>query len=127
MSIDETASEPGCPRGEGTTVLFADSDVALLDTYERLCGTDCTVLTARDGRAALDQFGDHVDLAFFDRYLPDMTGEATIRALRERGYETPVGIISASIPETNLSTDHRVYAVKPVGRRELFTIIDQHT
>jgi len=127
MSAEDGATESESPLADGTTVLFVDSDVALLDTYERLCGPDCTVLTAREGDDALDQFGDHVDFAFFNRYLPDMSGEEAIRTLRERGYQTPVGIISASIPEERVSVDHLVYAVKPVTRDELFTILDQHT
>jgi two-component system response regulator AdeR len=127
MSPESAVANAGCPLDEGTTILFVDSDVALLNTYERLCGPGCTVLTARAGESALDQFGDHVDFAFFDRYLPDMSGEEAIRALRERGYETPVGIISASIPEEKLSADHLVYAIKPVTRDELFRIVGQHT
>jgi DNA-binding response OmpR family regulator len=127
MSTDGVATDAECPLEEDTTILFVDSDVALLDTYERLCGADCTVLTARKGDDALDQFDDTVDFAFFDRYLPDMSGAEAIRSLRERGYQTPVGIVSASIPEEKLSADHLVYAIKPVTRDELFRIVEQHT
>jgi CheY-like chemotaxis protein len=109
------------------TVLFVDDEPEILEMYELLCRSEYTVLTADSGEAALEQFGDHVDMAFFDRRMPDMSGDELIERIRTDGYETPVGIISAVEPDAGSDVESDTYLTKPITRDELFESIDEHT
>jgi DNA-binding response OmpR family regulator len=122
MATQETTGT----TGPDTTVLFVDDEPDLLELYEVLCGTEHDVLTAESGEEALEKFGPHVDLALLDRRMPGMVGEEVIRELRDRGYETPVGIVSAVEPETEPGVEHDVYLTKRVDRSELLAAIDRH-
>lgn len=127
MAIEDPPSEATDTTGAEKTVLFVDDEPELLEIYELVCGSDYTVLTATDGEEALGAFGPHVDFAFFDRRMPGMTGDEAIQALRERGYQTPVAIISAVDPETEPSVDHEAYLTKPIVKEELLDTISRHT
>lgn len=127
MATEERSSDVTDATGSETTVLFVDDEPELLEIYELVCGPEYTVLTATSGEEALGAFGPHVDFAFFDRRMPDMSGDEVIQKLRERGYQTPVAIISAVNPETELPVDHEVYLTKPADREELLATIARHT
>ena len=60
------------------TVLFVDDEPELLDIYEIRYGSEYEVLTATSGTEALEAFGDHIDIAFFDRRMPGMSGDEAI-------------------------------------------------
>jgi CheY-like chemotaxis protein len=77
------------------TVLFVDDEPEILEMYELLCQSEYTVRTAQTGAGALEQFGDQVDIAFFDRRMPDVSGYELIEEIRSEGYKTPLGVISA--------------------------------
>jgi DNA-binding NtrC family response regulator len=54
------------------------------------------VMTASDGRQALDLFMEHTfDLAFLDIKLPEIRGTEVLKRIREQGIKTPVIIITA--------------------------------
>ena len=109
------------------TVLFVDDESELLELYEIHYGTEYEVLTARNGTEALEQFGDHVDVAFIDRRMPGMSGDEIIQEIRDRGYQTPIGIISAVDPDVEPAVDPDVYLTKPINESEVHATIDQHT
>lgn len=124
MERDETVSDV---TQTTQTVLFVDDEPELLEMYDLLCRTDYTVLTADSGEAALEQFGDHVDIAFFDRRMPRMSGGEVIETIRDAGYQTPLGVISAVEPDTGPEIDADVYLTKPVSRDSLFETIEEQT
>lgn len=127
MATQETAQEAlGSPSTE-KTILFVDDERPLLELYEQLFGETYTVLTAERGQEALDRFGEHVDVAFFDRRLPDVSGIEVIRTLKAEGYETPMGIISAVEPETDLDANHEVYLTKPTDPDTIRDTIAEQT
>jgi two-component system, OmpR family, response regulator len=54
------------------------------------------VMTASDGKQALDLFIQHTfDLAFLDIKLPEIRGTEVLKRIREHGIKTPVIIITA--------------------------------
>lgn len=54
------------------------------------------VMTASDGKQALEMFMTHIfDLAFLDIKLPEMRGTEVLKRIREQGIKTPVIIITA--------------------------------
>lgn len=55
-----------------------------------------SVITASNGKEALEQFQNHVfDLAFLDIKLPEVRGTEVLRQIRSMGIQTPVIIITA--------------------------------
>ena len=98
-------SDPSVERATELTVLFVDDEPELLDIYEIRYGSEYEVLTAKGGREALERFDDHIDIAFFDRRMPGMSGDEAIRAIRGDGYRTPIGIISAVDSEAEIGVE----------------------
>lgn len=122
-----TSNTPSDGAVTDRTVLFVDDEPELLDIYEIKYGSEYEVLTAGSGTEALEKFGEHVDIAFFDRRMPRMSGDEAIRALRENGYQTPIGIISAVEPETEIEVEYDVYLTKPIDEDRIRSTIDQYT
>jgi len=124
-TVDSSEDSPSA--GQSATVLFVDDEPEILEMYELLCRTEYTVLTADSGEEALNRFGEHIDIAFFDRRMPDMSGSQLISAIRDQGYQTPAGIISAIDPDAGVDLKPAVYLTKPVTRDQLFEAIDEQT
>jgi CheY-like chemotaxis protein len=112
--------------GTDTTLLFVDDDSELLDLYARMYSSEYTVLTASGGRDALDKFGEHIDFVFVDREMPTMTGNELIQTLRERGYQTPIVVISGVDPEGDPIPGCEAYLRKPVTKEDVQTTITRH-
>jgi DNA-binding response OmpR family regulator len=118
---------PTDPGESAPTVLFVDDEPEILEMYDLLCRTEYTVFTADSGEEALRQFGDHIDIAFFDRRMPDMSGDEVISSIRDQGFQTPVGIISAVERDSGPDIETDTYLTKPITRDELFDAIEEHT
>lgn len=105
-------------------VLIVDDERKLvqgLAAYFRQAGFD--VLTAYDGRAALESFGrDHPDLVILDLMLPEMDGLDVCRAIRQRS-ATPIIMLTARVDETDtligLELGADDYITKPFSPREV--------
>lgn len=127
MSTQKAGADSTDTTERKPTVLFVDDEPDMLEIYELLCGPEYDIFTAEGGKEALEVFGDHIDFAFFDRRMPEMTGGETIRTLRKRGYQTPVGIISAVDAENDVGAEYAAYLTKPIDKEDVFTTIDEHT
>ena len=109
-----------------TTVLFVDDEPEILEMYELLCQAEYDVRTASTGAEALERLDGQVDIAFFDRRMPDRSGDDLIETVRAEGYETAVGVLSAVDPDPGAGIEVDIYLTKPVTREELFAAIDEH-
>ena len=112
------------------TVLFVDDEPDLLLMYDELHAAEFPVLTASSGREAIEMVETHgtkIEFAFFDRRLPDFTGEELIQAVRNLGYDSPLGIISAAEPDPDLGVEYDVYLTKPVTDTQVTDAILEHT
>jgi CheY-like chemotaxis protein len=127
MATQDISADATDTEGAETTVLFVDDEPDLLEVYELLCESEYDVLTATGGAEALETFGSHVDFAFFDRRMPEMSGDEIIETLRDEGYETPMGIISAVDPENEPGAAYASYLTKPIDAHEIQRAVDQHT
>ena len=118
----------GASAGDGgePTVLFVDDQQDLLEVFELTLGRDYDVRTASDGEEALDRFGDHVDLVFLDRRMPGRHGDDVLKQVRDRGYDTPVVMMSAVDPEIEPPAEHAAYLTKPVDTDVLRDLIEEH-
>jgi DNA-binding response OmpR family regulator len=77
-------------------VLAVDDDPRLLDAYQAILEARYEVLTAPDGRAALEILQTRtVDVVLLDMLLPGLSGLGVLDALRRLGIETNVVVVSA--------------------------------
>jgi len=109
----------------GHRILIIEDEPALLrgltDTFR---AKGCEVQTAADGEAGLDRaLSGHIDLILLDIMLPKLNGYEVCRALRERGHDLPIIMLTARGQEKdiilglNLGADD--YVTKPFKLGEL--------
>lgn len=109
----------------GSRILIVEDDPALLrglkDTFT---AKGCTVDTASDGETGLElALTNQSDLILLDLMLPKVNGYEICRAVRERGLEMPIVMLTAKGQEEdivlglNLGADD--YVTKPFKVREL--------
>ena len=127
MSHHSTTEEPQDGGDPVPTVLFVDDESDLLEVYEALYGDDYEVLTATGGEEALRKFDEDIDFALLDRRMPEMSGDELIDAIRDAGYETPVGMLSAVDADVAAPPECAVYISKPADRAEVRAAIERHT
>jgi signal transduction histidine kinase/AraC-like DNA-binding protein/DNA-binding LytR/AlgR family response regulator len=88
---------------DAKTVLVADDDPNTLEMHARIVQAHSTshcVLTARNGREALDILRrEHVDLVLLDLVMPELDGFGVLKAMREREStrETPVIVLTGQV------------------------------
>jgi signal transduction histidine kinase/DNA-binding LacI/PurR family transcriptional regulator/DNA-binding response OmpR family regulator len=72
---------------QARTILIVDDEENILDLHTRLVETQlpgCRVITARDGRAALEQMREELpDLVLLDLMMPEMNGFEVLERMRE--------------------------------------------
>jgi DNA-binding response OmpR family regulator len=109
----------------GRRILIVEDEPALLrglkDTF---ASKGCEVLSAQDGEAGLDlALSKNPELILLDIMLPRVNGYEICRAVRERGLEMPILMLTAKGQEEdiilglNLGADD--YITKPFRIREL--------
>jgi DNA-binding NtrC family response regulator len=88
------------------------------------------VITAVDGKQALEMFTQHVfDLAFLDIKLPEIRGTEVLKRIREIGINTPVIIITAyatvknAIDCTNMGAV--AYVQKPFSADKIKSVLKE--
>jgi len=78
--------EERAPKGNGETLLLVEDDPVILKLGERLLEKlGYRVLTARNGREAVDLYAHHrseIRLVLLDAVMPEMSGERTLCELR---------------------------------------------
>lgn len=111
----------------GATVLFVDDEPAILDIYELLCGSKYNVITAENGKEALETFGPHIDLAVIEREIPEVSGDDVVQLLRTEGYQTPIAFVSTLDPGPDITVEYDEYLTKPIENGELRAVIERYT
>ena len=119
-------SEDGDGDGDGgPTVLLVDDEENVVRAYELwLDGYD--VVTATGGTEALERVGESVDVVLLDRRMPDTSGDEVLAAIRERGLDVRVAMVTAVDPDfdvVDMAFDD--YLTKPVTRGDLRGTVDR--
>ena len=90
-------------RGGAATVLIVDDDITIRAvTTIALEGAGYLVLTAEDGREAIEAYRRHKDeiaAILLDLNMPELSGDEAFRELQQLGVEVPVIISSGSAEE----------------------------
>ena len=110
---------------KGSRILIIEDEPALLrGLSDAFRGRGCEVFTAADGQAGLERALDQpVDLILLDLMLPKLNGYEVCRAIRERGRDEPIVMLTAKGQEKdiilvlNLGADD--YVTKPFKLGEL--------
>ena len=86
------ARKRGTVQSSGYTILVIDDQEEILTSVRGLLARDGhTVLTALDGATALALFQrEHVDLIIVDYFMPKMTGEEVINAIRQHSRDVQI-------------------------------------
>src|SRR6056297_3202433 len=99
-------------------VLVVEDEPELADLYAAWLGDEYRVRTAYGGREALDELDeadDHVDAILLDRRMPGLSGDEVLTAVRERGIDCRVAMVTAVEPDFDiLKMGFDDYLVKPV-------------
>ena len=121
---------PPMSAPSGKTVLLVEDDDALRSILaEALQHEGHAVIEASNGLAALSTLAaTPVDLVMTDLMMPKMNGWRLMSAMRERGIEVPVVIITAYMNQEGqdvlTSRDVSSFLVKPVDLDEMAKVID---
>jgi DNA-binding response OmpR family regulator len=110
---------------ERSQVLVVEDEVDLAHLYETYLETEYDVTVATDGDTALELVSDDHDVALLDRRMPTTTGDEVLEAIRERGLDCRVAMITAVEPDVDVvEMAFDDYLVKPVSREELHSLVE---
>jgi DNA-binding response OmpR family regulator len=103
---------------EPPLVLVVEDEPDLADLYAAWLGDEYRVRTAYGGQEALEQLDeadDDVDAILLDRRMPGLSGDEVLSAVRERGINCRVAMVTAVEPDFDiLKMGFDDYLVKPV-------------
>ncbi|MGM0606209.1 MAG: HalX domain-containing protein [Halobacteriota archaeon] len=101
-------------------VLIVEDEPDLADLYAAWLSSDYRVKTAYGGREALDAIDDDLSVVLLDRRMPGLSGDEVLVALRERGIDCRVAMVTAVEPDFDIiSMGFDDYLVKPVTKDAL--------
>lgn len=99
-------------------VLVVEDEPDLADLYAAWLGDEYRVRTAYGGQEALEELDaadDDVDAILLDRRMPGLSGDEVLSAVRERGIDCRVAMVTAVEPDFDiLEMGFDDYLVKPV-------------
>jgi DNA-binding response OmpR family regulator len=106
-------------------VLVVEDERDLTDLYRTWLAKSYRVRTARDGRTALDELDDEVDIVLLDRRMPDLSGDEVLDRIRERDLDCRIAMVTAVEPDTDIvDMAFDDYLVKPVSEEELVRTVE---
>jgi len=108
------------------SVLVVDDDRDLADTYAVWLREHVDVHVAYAGEDALDVLeSESVDVVLLDRRIPSLSGDDVLAAMRERGHDQRVAMVTAIEPTPSVvELPVADYLVKPVRRDALESTVE---
>lgn len=107
VSIREAKTEP--------TVLVADDEKLLADAYAQWLDDAYTTRVAYDGDEAMALLDESIDVTVLDRRMPGYSGEELVGAIRGKGIDCRVALVSADKPDIDLiDVKYDAYLMKPL-------------
>lgn len=102
------------------TVLLVDDEPNILELFEIFLEDEYSILTASNGDEALDVLSAEIDVVLLDRRMPSTSGEEVLHAIRNQGYEMPVGMVTGIDPGMDIvDMPFDDYLTKPVDAATL--------
>ncbi|SEO77352.1 Response regulator receiver domain-containing protein [Halogranum amylolyticum] len=101
-------------------VLVVEDERDLADLYATWLSSEYRVRTAYGGYEALDALDDEVDVVLLDRRMPGLSGDEVLEAVRDRGIDCRVAMVTAVEPDFDIvAMGFDDYLVKPVTKEAL--------
>ncbi|WP_101297793.1 HalX domain-containing protein [Halegenticoccus soli] len=105
---------------ESPLVLVVEDEPDLADLYAAWLADGYRVRTAYGGCEALDALDEEVAVVLLDRRMPDLSGDEVLTAVRDRGIDCRVAMVTAVEPDFDvLEMGFDDYLVKPVTKEAL--------
>lgn len=118
--------QDGGPTTPCGTVLIADDDDALRESFKIWIDDSWTVLEATTGREALEQLDESVDVLVLDRKMPELSGPEVFERLDETSFNGRVIVVSAYKQDARLSeSEVAEYVTKPLHKETLIELLEQ--
>ncbi len=83
-------------------VLIVEDETAVADNYAEWLDAEYAVRTADTVESALAALDESVDVVLLDRRLADLSGEAVLDAVEDRGLDCRVALLSAVEPDSDV-------------------------
>ena len=110
---------------QAPVVLVVEDEPDLADLYAAWLGAEYDVRTAYGGEEALDKLDDTVDAVLLDRRMPGLSGDEVLVAVRDRGINCRVAMVTAVEPDFDIvAMGFDDYLVKPVTRESLAETVE---
>jgi len=107
-------------------VLVVDDEEDVADAYALRLEREYETRTAYGGEDALETIDDDVAVVLLDRRMPEMSGDEVLDAVRDRGYDCRVIMVTAVDPDFDIiDMPFDDYLRKPVDRETLFDAIEE--
>ncbi|WP_415378714.1 response regulator [Halosimplex sp. TS25] len=116
--MNETSPDP--------RVLIVDDEAEVADVYALRLREEYDTETAYGGEEALEVVDESVDVVLLDRRMPQVSGDDVLSAIRDRGLDARVIMITAVDPDfdiVDMAFDD--YLCKPVQKGDLVAAIEQ--
>jgi len=111
---------------DSATVLVVDDERETAEVFAKMLRPDYAVRVAYGGDEALDAVDSDVDVVLLDRRMPDPNGDRVLEAIRSRGIDCRVVMVTAADPDTDIiGLDFDDYLVKPVSAETLRDAVDR--
>ena len=130
VTAELTTPTAGAAPGQRTVLVVEDEPTVRATVAEALAADGLRVITAADGRQALDRFrAEKPDLVLLDLMLPELSGMEVCRILR-RESSVPIIMLTARDSEVDKVVGLEVgaddYVTKPFSLRELQARVRAH-
>ncbi len=112
--------------GDLPSVLIVDDEERVAETYALRLRDGYETEIARSGEEALQVIDEDVDVILLDRRMPGTTGDEVVEAIRNRGLDCRIIMLTAVDPDfdiTEMAIDD--YVVKPVTKETLKQVVDR--
>ncbi|WP_335998566.1 response regulator [Halorientalis halophila] len=107
-------------------VLVVDDNRAIANTYTAFLSDEYDVRTAYDGKEALDELDEGVDVVLLDRRMPEVSGDAVLEEIESRQLDCRVVMLTAVDPDFDIiDMGFDEYLVKPIEREELNEVVNE--
>jgi len=110
------------------SILVVDDEQSVADGYALRLGSQYdAVETVYSGPETLDVLAETAfDVLLLDRRMPEMTGDEVLEAIRERGHDCRVIMVTAVNPDFDIvDMPFDDYLQKPIEKENLFAAIEQ--
>lgn len=112
--------------GDRPVVLAVDDHERVARSFEIWLSDDYDVRTALDGEAALAAVDDSVDVVLLDRHMPGQSGDEVLAAIRERGVDCRVAMVTGVDPDFDIvEMPFDEYVQKPLDESVLRETVER--